>query len=301
MSDLFTDPEVIDPTGKYRKALEAKIGPLEETYLALLEKHRAEHEAQGGGAPLEQVSDEIRRLKEIPWRGGFVKLAEIPAPGELPGAVETKAEIFSKEFQARLFPIMRTYRESLEAMLRRREFRGKDETGDLKKALQLLDGYEGAVRATYVKLESLPDQGIKHATLARIEILDQKGGAIPFQEYSKVKVSSYEKNDFDFRLGGGKERPGENAIDGDPRTFWHSKWNNGGADFPHWISFHLGKESWISGFRIEPREMQRDRETDITNWRFYVSDNGRNWTLVAEGRFPKGNEIKEFTGLTVKE
>jgi hypothetical protein len=48
----------------------------------------------------------------------------------------------------------------------------------------------------------------------------------------------------------------ENAIDGDPKSLWHTRWE--GPDRPpmppHWLVISLGRRVKISGFRYLPRQ-----------------------------------------------
>ena len=42
------------------------------------------------------------------------------------------------------------------------------------------------------------------------------------------------------------------AMDGDPRTMWHTFWGRGETSHPHDIMFDLGKSRDISGFAYLP-------------------------------------------------
>jgi hypothetical protein len=69
------------------------------------------------------------------------------------------------------------------------------------------------------------------------------------------------------------------AIDDDPATIWHSRYNGGVDPMPHHISVGLGEEVRICGFGYTPRQ---DRWDDgiITRARFEVSLDGKNWSIA---------------------
>ena len=294
--ETFQDPEVAALTENYRKALAAKIEPLELGYLRVLEKFRDSYRDKSEETAVEQIEDELTWLGDLKWREGFMQVELMAAPGDLPKDAASQQTVFRKEFQRRFEPIQRTYLSSLKRMLRVRKGKGNTNLADIEQAIKKMGTPEGAVRARYVKIESLPDDGVDHATIALIEIVDLKGENLPIKNFSKVNVSSFEEIDM-----GGKRTHGERAIDGDPESFWHSKWRDPSAEFPHWLSFDLGDEHWITGFSITSRIYKNDRSTDITNWRFHVSSDGKNWTVVAKGRFPKGNQKNEHAGFEITE
>src|SRR5689334_18662208 len=42
---------------------------------------------------------------------------------------------------------------------------------------------------------------------------------------------------------------GTNAFDGDPTTFWHTRWSTGSDPMPHEIQINLGATYNVTGFR----------------------------------------------------
>ncbi len=87
---------------------------------------------------------------------------------------------------------------------------------------------------------------------------------------------------------------GAHAFDGNPGTFWHTKWSGSPTPPPHEIQIHLGATQNISGFRYLPR--QDDRLVgNVGQFEFYVSADGVNWgNPVATGTFPNTREMKEI-------
>ena len=81
----------------------------------------------------------------------------------------------------------------------------------------------------------------------------------------------------------------ENAIDGDPNTFWHTEWiNTPDSTFSHWIEMDMGALYDVSGFTYLPRQDSSNNGT-ILGYKFYVG-NGSDcdnveWVEVASGTF----------------
>ena len=81
-----------------------------------------------------------------------------------------------------------------------------------------------------------------------------------------------------------KSRAGaEKAIDGNPKTLWHSKWSGGTDPMPHSISIDLGERLTLKGFTYLPRIGAKGGILD--QYRFEVSKNGRTWIKASQGRF----------------
>jgi hypothetical protein len=80
------------------------------------------------------------------------------------------------------------------------------------------------------------------------------------------------------------EYPAEQAVDGDPKTFWHSDWMTGDA-LPATFTLELPEPALLRGFRYTPRQdMNRGR---IAEYSIEVSQDGQQWLAwVNEGKFP---------------
>jgi hypothetical protein len=291
--EKFTDPEVEDLTKKYRSALLSKIEALENGYLRVLGDLQEKYEKQGAETEVQQIKDEVSRAQALKWRGGFLSLEGIPEAGDLPSDVEAKRVVFRSEFEKRYEPIQSTYLSALEKILSRKKSEGVAEVAELERAIKFLKVPEGAVRARFVKIESLPDDGISNASISMIDILDGWGEKLAIEKFSDVEVSSY-----DFERKASRVQSARRALDGNPITFWKGLWSKDSSNFPYWLSFDLGEETWITGFQLTSRGAEFEkRHTDIKNWRFYVSLDGENWTAVAEGEFPEGPQKNEHVGF----
>jgi len=85
------------------------------------------------------------------------------------------------------------------------------------------------------------------------------------------------------------EHPGEgeavNAIDGDPDTYWHTKWGPGAAKHPHEIRIDLGDTLELEGFTYLPR--QNSRNGRIARYEVHVGLDKKTWSgPVHQGVFP---------------
>jgi hypothetical protein len=77
------------------------------------------------------------------------------------------------------------------------------------------------------------------------------------------------------------------AIDGDPSTFWHTRWTNDIKPYPHWIRIDLEEAADIAGIVVLPRQ-------DMINGRigkyavFVGEDLSKMGRAIAKGEFPAG-------------
>ena len=81
----------------------------------------------------------------------------------------------------------------------------------------------------------------------------------------------------------------EDAIDGDPNTFWVTEWRDTvDSTFPHWIEIDMGNVYNVSGFTYLPRQDSSLNGT-IRDYKFYVGNgsdcNNVEWVEVASGAF----------------
>jgi hypothetical protein len=94
----------------------------------------------------------------------------------------------------------------------------------------------------------------------------------------------------------GQNGRGTNAVDGDPNTYWHTRWQGKCPGLPHEIVLELIPPATIQAFSYLPRQDESDHGT-IKNFEFYVSKDGTHFGApVKKGAFDadKKENIETF-------
>jgi len=129
--------------------------------------------------------------------------------------------------------------------------------------------------------------------------------AIAYDPLSKKTSSiAHEKFDIvrkDWKIIGVDDAKVYGIIDGDNNTTWHHK---NTITLPADIIIDLGKQENLTGFRYLPDPSLWGGGI-ITQYKFFVSNNGKEWTLVSEGEFAniKNNplwQIKTFNEVNAR-
>jgi hypothetical protein len=108
---------------------------------------------------------------------------------------------------------------------------------------------------------------------------------IPSFEMSLVRVDSEEIY--------GEDGRGENAIDGDPSSIWHTEYYHANIVHPHEIVIDLGYDRQVCGFSYLPRQ-DGSYNGGVAAYEFYVSTDDQNWgNPVSTGEFPRTPEKQE--------
>jgi hypothetical protein len=121
--------------------------------------------------------------------------------------------------------------------------------------------------ARFVKFEEVTElTADAWAAVAEFNLIDATGAVIDRAQWKATADSS------------AANAAPENAIDGDPKSLWHTRWE--GPDPapmpPHWLVIALGRRVRISGFRYLPRQ-DGSINGAFAKYRFFVSDDGVNW------------------------
>lgn len=74
-----------------------------------------------------------------------------------------------------------------------------------------------------------------------------------------------------------------NAIDGDPNTFWLAGNQKDAARKNHEVTIQFPNAVSFSGLVIMPRQNHRDHEGDIREYQIQTSDDGANWKDIKRG------------------
>lgn len=110
---------------------------------------------------------------------------------------------------------------------------------------------------------------------------------VPQRGWKVVRASSEETSKEDGRAA--------RAFDGDPRTFWHTRYTGGELPYPHELVIDLGATYELAGLRYLPRQDNNDNGT-IGSFALYASDDPGRWGVpVTRGAFDAGTGRKRVT------
>jgi hypothetical protein len=125
--------------------------------------------------------------------------------------------------------------------------------------------FDRPVTGRYFCLETLSAQdGRAYAAVAELDLLSASN-AVLNREGWKIAYADSEEQDRE-------DGSAENAIDGNPATFWHTQWSMGAPNHPHHLILDLGKSCTITGFRYLPRPGGPTSGGRIKDCRVYVGD-----------------------------
>jgi beta-galactosidase len=87
--------------------------------------------------------------------------------------------------------------------------------------------------------------------------------------------------------------PGEgepaHAVDGDPDTFWHSRWSGDAANPPHFLVIDFTRQLNVATITYTARK--ENANGHVRDYEIYLSDNSRDWDRpAAKGRFRRDAE-----------
>jgi alpha-L-fucosidase len=105
----------------------------------------------------------------------------------------------------------------------------------------------------------------------------------------------------DWKIISPEDQKAYTVLDGNPSTSWHQP---KGAKLPADLIIDLGKEENLTGFKYYPDQTMWGPGI-ITNYQFYISNDGKEWKLVSEGEFSniKNNplwQIKNFDAVKAR-
>jgi alpha-L-fucosidase len=146
------------------------------------------------------------------------------------------------------------------------------------------DGREpDASSPVYQKPISLPDGG----TITALSFSEKQQGAIarfrfgPSKSSWKVTATSEESANYD----------AAKATDGDPKTFWHSRWSAPAPDHPHYLTVDLGRSMTVTAVTYLPRQDKAVPDGMIEEGRIETSLDGKSWATAGDFHF--GNLVND--------
>jgi hypothetical protein len=134
--------------------------------------------------------------------------------------------------------------------------------------------------------------GFSTSASTNLNTITPRVAAVAKVEIKVAKVDSEETNS--------QDGYGQNAVDGNLKTYWHTQWHGNSPGLPHEIIIELIPPSVIKGFTYLPRQDESDHGT-IKDYEFYISDDGMQFGQpVKKGTFEPGKEEKIETFEPVK-
>lgn len=130
---------------------------------------------------------------------------------------------------------------------------------------------------------------------------DFMGGTDGEEEVEEVELS---RSGWSAKADGyaqsGNDGPASYAIDGNPETHWHSRYdsNGGGStnyELPHYIQFDLGSVQEFSAFNYISRTADGSQNGDIANYEIYISNSDMTTSLSSSYVPSNGTKIKSGT------
>ena len=113
------------------------------------------------------------------------------------------------------------------------------------------------------------------------------GGGASQLKLKVIKVDSEET--------AGEDGKGDNAVDGDASTIWHTQWQDASPNHPHEIILELSAPASIKGFTYLPRQDEQVNGT-IKDYEFYLSKDGKDFGQpVKKGTLGEGKDKKTVT------
>ena len=91
---------------------------------------------------------------------------------------------------------------------------------------------------------------------------------------------------------GGRVERASNVCDGDPDTFWHTRYGDGAPDYPHSVVCDYGEVRPVKGMIAVPRQdMSNGR---VKRYRIETSTDLKSWALAAEGELRNTDDLTEI-------
>jgi len=123
-----------------------------------------------------------------------------------------------------------------------------------------------------------------------IEALDMEGNVLDSEKAESKGKAKFDQRSLWSARASSEERDGKAsaAIDGNPKTMWHTKWQGGEEKHPHWLEIDFGRTAALEGIEYLPRQSGTANGT-VAKYRVHVLDkSGGEWRPVAEGTFEYG-------------
>jgi alpha-L-fucosidase len=109
-------------------------------------------------------------------------------------------------------------------------------------------------------------------------------GIVASRTFASLSPAGWKVVEVDSQETAGENNAAVNAIDGNPATFWHTRFNDD-LTLPHHLTVDMGRPHRIAGFTYLPRQDGTPNGT-VESYRFETSADGANWTTnIVSGTF----------------
>ncbi|MGW4274602.1 endo-alpha-N-acetylgalactosaminidase family protein [Streptomyces seoulensis] len=98
---------------------------------------------------------------------------------------------------------------------------------------------------------------------------------------------------------GAAEGPASNVLDGATDTIWHTDYTEADAPYPHWVTLELGAPATVDGFGYLGRQSGGPNGR-VKDYEIAVSDDGTDWTVVAQGSLKDTTQIQRAAFAPVR-
>ncbi|KAL8726446.1 MAG: hypothetical protein Q9166_006724 [cf. Caloplaca sp. 2 TL-2023] len=144
----------------------------------------------------------------------------------------------------------------------------------------------GATTVRYIRLTALSEAGNRGSITAASEI-NLLDGSRQVTDFT-VTVDSEETT------SKGEDGRAVNALDGDPATFWTTKWNsvNVAPGYPHFFRIDMQASYALRGLSYLPRQTPGNSQGNIGQHLIEVSSDGDTWIPVARGTWEDDAQMK---------
>jgi len=120
----------------------------------------------------------------------------------------------------------------------------KTQNADYKAKVWLLPKHQGRI---YTNLTEFTfEDGVPN--------IDFQFGTAPILSKEEWEVTGYSDQEPTDNSSTGNSQVAANIIDGDQETFWHSRYSDGEASLPHYITVDMGAKHEATGFQFVQRE-----------------------------------------------
>ncbi|MFC0530437.1 discoidin domain-containing protein [Phytohabitans kaempferiae] len=137
--------------------------------------------------------------------------------------------------------------------------------------------------ARYVRLRALGEVNNRAwTTVAELAV-----GVIARLPQSSIRVRAVDSEET-----AGEDGRAVNVLDGNPATFWHTRWQGASPPHPHQIELDLGAIRSVSCVHVLPRQNLRNGR--IARYEVYTATDPNVWTTpAASGTWPDGTAERE--------